>query len=132
MLTPEDTKRFRKTLLLLSARIRGDVEQLEEEVFSAKQGGDHGSSNHLAEMGTDAWEMDFSMRIVENDQELLSEIAAALERIEAGTFGQCEMCLESGVAAKKASIPKSRLNTIPYARNCINCERQREQESARQ
>jgi DnaK suppressor protein len=132
MLTAVETQRFRKVLVLLGARVRGDVEQLEEEVFSAKQSGDHGSSNHLAEMGTDAWEMDFSMRIVENDQELLSEIAAALNRIEARTYGQCEMCLESGVPARKANIPKSRLNTIPYARNCIECERQREQESSQQ
>jgi len=131
MLTPQDTERFRDVLLRLSARIRGDVEQLEEEVFSGKESGDHGSSNHMADMGSDAWEMDFSMRIVENDEEILSEIAAALERIEQGTFGQCEMCLESGVAGKKAGIPKSRLNTIPYARNCITCERQREQESSR-
>jgi len=132
MLTPEEIQRFRTVLLVLRARIQGDVEQLEEEVFSAKQSGDHGSSNHIAEMGSDAWEMDFSMRIVENDQEILFEIARALNRIEDQTFGQCEMCLESGVAARKASIPKSRLNTIPYARNCIDCERRREQESSRQ
>lgn len=43
--------------------------------------------------------MDFSMRIVENDQELLSEIIAALDHIDNGTFGVCESCLESGFAA---------------------------------
>ena len=130
MLIPEDLKRFRSVLLMLQARIQGDVEQLEEDAFSAVGGGDHGSSNHIAEMGTDEWQMDFSMHMVENDQELLSEIVAALKRINHGTFGVCEMCLESGVAATKATIPKSRLNAIPYARNCIRCERKREQESS--
>jgi len=130
MLTSEETEQFRKTLVMLRSRIQDDVDQLEEEAFSAADGGDHGSSNHMAEMGTDAWEVDFSLRIVENDQEVLSEIAEALNRIENGTFGQCAMCLESGVAGKKACIPKSRLKTIPYARNCIDCEREREQESS--
>ena len=130
MLNREDLKHFRTVLLLLQARIKGDVEQLEEDAFSTVEGGDHGSSNHMAEMGTDAWVIDFSMRIVENDQEVLSEIASALNRIEAGVFGLCEMCLESGVAGKKSCIPKSRLKTIPYARNCVECERKREQESS--
>lgn len=131
MLKTEDFEHYRTVLLTLQARIRGDVEQLEEDAFSAAEGGDHGSTNHMAEMGTDAWEIDVSMRFVESDQEVLSEIADALNRIEAGVFGQCEACLEAGLAGRKAAIPKSRLNTIPYARNCIECERRREQESAR-
>ena len=87
-------------------------------------------SNHLAEMGTDAWEIDVSMRFVESDQEVLSEIAGALNRIDNGTFGVCQMCTESGVAERKANIPKSGLKAIPHVRNCIACERRREQESS--
>ena len=128
MLKPEDFTHYRTVLLQLQSRIRGDVEQLEEDAFSGGGAGDHGSSNHMAEMGTDAWETDASLRFVENDQEVLSEIAAALNRIEDGTYGMCESCQESGLAGKKASIPKSRLNAIPYARNCISCERMREQD----
>ena len=131
MLNSEEVEQFRQVLLLLKARIQGDVEQLEEEAFSAVAGGDHGSSNHMAEMGTDAWELDFSLRIVENDQDVLSEIAEALDRIEAGTFGLCESCQENGVPVSRSSILKSRLRTIPYARNCVECERQREKESLR-
>jgi len=130
MLKLEELKQFRDVLLMLQARIQDDVEQLEEDAFSAVEGGDHGSSNHMAEMGTDAWEIAFSMRIMENDQDVLSEIVSALNRIDNGTFGLCEMCTESGVAVSRACIPKSRLKTIPYARNCIDCERKREQESS--
>jgi len=131
MLKPDDVKQFRAILRMLRVRLRGDVEQLEEEAFSGSKGGNHGSSNHMAEMGTDAWELDFSLRIVENDQEVLSEIAAALARIDEGTFGLCEMCREAGVANSRAAIPKSRLRTLPYARNCVDCERKREQRTAR-
>ncbi|MEZ6063151.1 MAG: TraR/DksA C4-type zinc finger protein [Planctomycetaceae bacterium] len=124
----EDLKEFRKMLRLMQARLQGDVEQIEEEAFSAAANGSHGSSNHMAEMGTDAWDLDFSLRIVENDQEVLSEIAAALKKIDQGTFGLCEMCLEKGAVESKAGIPKARLRAIPYARNCVNCERKREEE----
>jgi len=130
MLTPDELENFRRVLLLLQARIQGDVEQLEEDAFSSAEDGDHGSSNHLAEMGTDAWEIDVSMRFVESDQEVLSEIAEAINRIDNGKFGICQMCAESGVAGRKANIPKSRLKAIPHARNCIDCTRRREQESS--
>ena len=129
MLKSEELEQFRVSLIMLQSRIKGDVEQLEQDTFSGTEGGDHGSSNHMAEMGSDAWEVDFSMRIVGNDQEVLSEISAALNRIETGVFGLCEMCVEGGLAGRKATIAKSRLKTIPYARNCIGCERTREQEN---
>jgi DnaK suppressor protein len=127
MLKSEELKEFRSMLRFLRARIRGDVEQLEQEAFSASESGGHGSSNHMAEMGTDAWDLDFSLRIVENDQEILSEIDAAIAKIDEGTFGICEMCLEAGKPASKAGIPKARLRAIPYTRNCVNCERLKEE-----
>ncbi|MEO1979848.1 MAG: TraR/DksA C4-type zinc finger protein [Fuerstiella sp.] len=111
---------------MIQARLRGDVEQIEEEAFSGRSGGDHGSSNHMAEMGSDAWDLDFSLRIVENDQDSMKEISTALHKIDGGTFGLCEMCLEAEIPESKAWIPKARLRAIPYARNCVACERKRE------
>jgi len=131
-LKPEEVNQFRSLLLLLQSRIRSDVEQLEKDAFSRPGGGDHSSSKHMTEMGTDTWELAFSLRIVENDQDVLSEIAAALNRIDEGTFGLCESSRESGVADSRAAIGKSRLRTLPYARNCVDCERKREQESSSQ
>lgn len=129
MITAQDLERFRKMLRSLQARVSGDVRQLEEDAFSGKSNGDHGSSNHMAEMGTDAWDLDFSLRMVENDEEFLKEISTALAKIDKGTFGLCEMCLEAGVPEAKAQIPKARLNAIPYARNCVSCERERENQN---
>ena len=123
----EELEQYRKLLTAIQARVRGDVKQLEEEAFSGKEG-DHGSSNHMAEMGTDAWDMDFSLRMVESDEEFLKEISTALAKIDEGTFGLCEMCREAGVSESKSRIPKGRLGAIPYARNCVDCERKREDE----
>lgn len=128
MLKPEELEKFRKLLQTIHARLRGDVQQLEEEALSTKGGGDHGSSNHIAEMGSDSWERDFSLRMAEKDGEFLEEISNALGKFENGNFGLCEMCLEAGLSPSKSQIPKARLNAIPYARNCVSCERKREEE----
>lgn len=127
MLKPEELEQFRILLRILQARLRGDVEQLQEEALSgSSSGNDQRSSNHMAEMGSDAWDLDFSLHLVENDQEVMKEISAALKRIDDGTFGLCEGCIEKGLSESKARIPKARLHAIPYARNCVDCERIRE------
>lgn len=114
-------------LSMLQARLRGDVEQLKEEAFSGSEaGGDQRSSNHMAEMGSDAWDLDFSLQLVENDQGVLEEIKHALKKVDEGTYGLCELCLEQGLPETKARIPKTRLQAIPHARNCVDCERKKE------
>ena len=129
MLKPDELNEFRQVLRMMQARILGDVEQLEEEAFSTRAGGDHGSSNHMAEMGSDSWDRDFMLRMAEKDGEFLEDISKALKKIDEGTFGLCEMCLEADVSRTKAKIPKARLRAIPYARNCVSCERKREEEN---
>ena len=127
MLKTAELEDFRILLLNLQARLRGDVEQLTSEALNHSEGGaDSRSPTHIAELGTDTYEQDFSLRRVENEQEVLDEIASALRRIADGSFGICQACLEEGKSASKAAIKKSRLKAIPYARNCIECERKRE------
>ena len=124
---PEELKEFKTILKLLQARLRGDVEQLKEEAFSGSEAGSESrSSNHMAEMGSDAWDLDFSLQLVESDQNVLEEIAHALKKIDSGTYGLCELCLEHGKPEAKARILKARLQAIPHARNCVDCERQKE------
>ncbi len=124
---PEEISEFRMMLKMLQARLRGDVEQLKEEAFSGSEAGNESrSSNHMAEMGSDAWDLDFSLQLVESDQGVLEEISHALKKIDAGSYGLCEACLEQGKQEAKCRIPKVRLQAIPHARNCIDCERLKE------
>jgi len=103
------------------------VEQLQEEAFAGSEAGNETrSSNHMAEMGSDAWDLDFALQLVESDQGVLEEVSQALKKIDAGTYGLCEACLEQGKAESKARIPKLRLQAIPHARNCVECERVKE------
>jgi len=126
MLKKNELDEFQRMLLVLRARIRGDVQHLTDEALSG-EGSDSKSPTHLAELGTDTYEQDFSLRRMENEQEVLDEINESLQRIENGTYGLCESCTEEGRPASKSAIPKARLKVIPYARNCVECERKREE-----
>jgi DnaK suppressor protein len=128
MLKPAEIAEFRNLLMSLKARLRGDVEQLSDEALERGNNGGE-SPTHLAELGTASFEQDFSLHLMENDQEVLKEITAAIGRIENGTYGLCEGCLAEGRPASKALIPKLRLKAIPYARDCVNCKRKREEMS---
>jgi DnaK suppressor protein len=123
----EELNQFRGILKVLQARLRGDVEQLTEEAFSGSESsGEQRSSNHMAEMGSDAWDLDFSLQLVETDQGVLEEISHALKKIDDGTYGLCEVCVQQGKPETKSRIPKARLMAIPHARNCVECERVKE------
>uniref|UniRef100_A0A7C2K0R5 TraR/DksA family transcriptional regulator n=1 Tax=Schlesneria paludicola TaxID=360056 RepID=A0A7C2K0R5_9PLAN len=128
MLKPNDLDEFKQLLVSLRARVRGDVQQMTTEALDRNGDGTESKSpTHLAELGTENYEQDFALRRVENEQELLDEIEEALQRIDRGNFGLCESCVAAGRPPGKASIPKARLKVIPYARNCVECERKREQ-----
>lgn len=128
MLNKSETGEYKRLLLTARARMRGDVEQLTGEALDhGDNGGDPRSPTHIAELGTMAYEQAFSLRVVENDQEILDEITDALKRIEKGCYGLCEMCLQEGKPPSRAGIPKTRLKAIPFARNCVQCERKREE-----
>jgi DnaK suppressor protein len=66
---------------------------------------------HMADVGSDNYEQEFTLGLMENEEQVLEQIEAALERIEEGTYG---ICIDTG---KK--IPKTRLNAIPYTPYCV-------------
>lgn len=120
----KDLDDLRAVLLQYRARVRGDVQQLTNGALDGGQ--DSKSPTHMAELGTDTFEQDFSLGVMERDQGVLDEIENALKRIDKGTFGLCEGCLEQGKPPSKAAIPKARLKAVPYARYCVDCARKRE------
>lgn len=123
-----DLEKYQQALLHLQARLRGDVHVLTSKARSGSGvGTEPGSAAAMDEPGSDAWNQHFSLRSAASDQETLAEITEALERIDDGTFGLCQGCIESGKPVSKSAIARTRLNAIPYARNCIECERRREE-----
>lgn len=119
---------FKELLESLRARLRGDVQQLTTEALGTDRedgGTESKSPTHMAELGSETFEQDFALSLVVNSQETLSEIKVALEKIEEGTYGLCEACLKEGKTPAQALIRKERLKAIPYARNCVECERKK-------
>ena len=120
---------YRELLEEMQSRLRGDVRQLTKEALGMDRqdgGGDSKSPTHMAELGSDTFEQDFTLSLAANEQETLSEIAAALQRIKDGSFGLCEICTKDGKSAAQSAIPKPRLRAIPYARTCVDCARKRD------
>jgi DnaK suppressor protein len=118
-MTKADLESFRRNLLVLRTRLTGDVSQLSDEALRAHGGEASGSlSNapiHMADLGTDNYEQEFTLSLIKNQEQALEEITDALDRIQQGRFGRCEDC--NGV------IPKARLQAIPYTRYCVPCAR---------
>lgn len=76
---------------------------------------------HQADAGSDAYEKDFALSLLSQEQDALYEIEEALKRIENGTYGVCEM------SAKH--IPTERLEAIPFARYTVECQTRFETEN---
>jgi RNA polymerase-binding transcription factor DksA len=72
-------------------------------------------------LGTDNFEQEFTLSLLQNQEQALDEIAHALERMNKGTYGHCEEC--------SSAIPKARLQAMPYTRHCVACARKLEQRS---
>jgi RNA polymerase-binding transcription factor DksA len=76
---------------------------------------------HQADAGSDAYDRDFALSLLSQEQDALYEIDQALKRIELGTYGTCEM---SGKA-----ISHARLEAIPFARFTVECQSQLEKQN---
>jgi DnaK suppressor protein len=76
---------------------------------------------HQADAGSDAYDRDFALSLLSQEQDALYEIDQALKRIELGTYGVCEM---SG-----KNIPRARLEAIPFARFTVECQSQLEKQN---
>lgn len=111
-----DLEHFRQLLLDRRARILSQVENMEEEALKAA--GQDFSVDHMADHGSDNFEQDFTLQLVESERKELYEIDRALNRIRQGTYGVCEGTGES--------IHRARLEAIPYARYSIEYQRRLE------
>lgn len=118
-LTPTEIERYRLLLLEKWTQLLGDVSQIEGEALRKSRldaAGDLSSVPiHMADLGTDNFEQEFALGLMDGERKILSKIRAALQRIEQGTFGICE---GTGVP-----IAKARLNARPWARYCIEYAR---------
>jgi len=116
-----DTAKYRKLLTNARSDLAGQVRRLKEDLNKSRKdsSGDlSGYSYHMADAATDTFNEQVESDIVSSETETLREIEEALERLDEGTYGICEMCGEP--------IAPKRLTAIPYARLCIKCKAESE------
>ena len=118
----EDLVSYRRVLQTLRSRLRGDLDRMTDEALRRQSTGGSGSLSsvplHMADLGTENYDQEFTLGLIENEQETLELVHEALDRMEHGAFGRCVECNEP--------ISKPRLQAIPYARHCIRCARKLE------
>ena len=113
-LTKSDLQYFRNLLLEKRREILGDVGSMESEAF---KGGSNLSNMpiHMADVGTDNFEQEFTLGLIESERQILREIQEALVRIEDGSFGICQ--------GTSKPIPRVRLEAVPWAKYTIEYSR---------
>jgi len=122
-LTAADIEHFKRTLLEKRKEILLNVNEIQDETLRKSRldaTGDLSSMPiHMADIGTDNYEQEFALGLMDSERKLLKEIDDALERIERGLYGTCE--------ASREPIAKARLEAKPWARYCVEYARMLEQ-----
>ncbi len=107
---------FQLQLLEKRDALVGDLRSMESQAF--KTSGQDTSANHMADHGSDNYEQEFTLGLIENDEEVVHQINEALLRIENGEYAICLSCQQS--------IPVARLEVLPWTPFCVTCQAQAE------
>jgi RNA polymerase-binding protein DksA len=119
-----ELEHYRDLLLAKRRELVGDMTSMESEAL--QRGGNSNLSNlpmHMADMGTDNYEQEFTLGLMEKDRNLLREINTALAKIQDGSYGICE--------GTGNPINKPRLEAQPWAKYSIEYARKLEQRGVR-
>ncbi|MBI1916099.1 MAG: TraR/DksA C4-type zinc finger protein [Planctomycetes bacterium] len=103
--------RLHKSLLARRDHLR---KKLAEELAQMSSTGTGDSADVAFESGSD----EMTSQLAEFDARELTQIERALSRLKQGTYGICEGC--------QKKIPVGRLNALPYATHCVECQREME------
>lgn len=113
VLSREEFEHFREMLLAKRADLVGDVSTLHDEAQRSRRdaAGDLSTMPiHMADLGTDNYERELTLGLIEGERALLNEIDEALVRIQDGRYGRC--------LATGKPIGKARLKAKPWAQYC--------------
>jgi RNA polymerase-binding protein DksA len=114
-LTSADIEHFKKLLLEKRGEILGNVNQMEDEAL--RKSGMDATGNlssmpiHMADLGSDNFEQEFALGLMDSERKLLKEIDEALLRMEQGTYGIC--------LGFNRPISKARLDAQPWTKYSI-------------
>jgi DnaK suppressor protein len=114
-LTAADVEHFQQLLLEKRREIIGSVVEMEDEILRKSRldaSGDLSSMPiHMADIGSDNYEQEFALELMDSERKMLLEINDALQRIKDGTYGICE--------GTEKPINRARLEAQPWAKYCV-------------
>jgi DnaK suppressor protein len=118
-ITPRELELFRDAILAKRREIVGDMSSMEREALRSSSGSNLSNLPlHMADMGTDNYEQEFTLGLMEKDRKLLRDLNDGLAKIQNGTYGICE--------GTGKPITRARLEAQPWARYSIEYARKLE------
>lgn len=121
-LTHSEIKQLKAKLLDKRREILHAVVNIEDAMPSAERGNGFSTPMDLEDMAVVNNDLEESYGLLESERQALADIDKALQSIEEGTYGLCQGC--------DGLIPKRRLRAIPWARYCLACARQMEEQKS--
>ena len=122
-LSKKEIESFRQVLLHQRIQLIGDVDHMGSNALKdnrQESSGDLSSMPiHMADIGTDNYEQEFTLGLIESERNMLKDIDLALSKVADGAFGICE--------ATGKPIGRTRLEAKPYARYTIDYARKVEE-----
>ena len=115
---PFSYERARQELLEERTKLQEQLERLEAVEYESI-----GYGNHIADDGTDAFEQAVGVALQRKVEATLGEVERALAKLDDGTYGLCEAC--------GARVDRARLEALPHARHCLNCQSRKERNGMR-
>jgi DnaK suppressor protein len=112
-----DLDSVRQRLIGERERVLAEVQVLQDDLSHSIEDSfdEDGNDSHLADSATETVAREIEQSLEDNAEHLLASIDAALERLDAGTYGKCARCGKP--------IGDERLSALPYAAKCIECKR---------
>ncbi len=114
----KEIQAYRQLLSELATKLNGSLLHDQREVMRMDLPDMPGGPLPATDEVLDSGVQEIEVGLMANEQAMIREVAAALARMDAGSFGRCETCGKP--------IPKSRLEAVPYARECIACAKKSE------
>ncbi|MDT9687916.1 TraR/DksA family transcriptional regulator [Streptomyces sp. P9(2023)] len=116
--TPEEVAEARAGLESEVLRLRAELLHSKEELTGLMRDSGDGAGDDQADTGTKNITREHELALAANAREMLEQSEHALERLDAGTYGLCEVCGKP--------IGKARMQAFPRATLCVEDKQKQE------
>lgn len=121
-MTDKELEKYKQLLIERREQILSGIKHITDDNLKKtprdSSGDISGYPYHMADMASDAYNQELSLNLASSEREIVLSIEDALKRVEEKTFGDCLVCGKP--------IAKQRLEAVPYAKNCIECQKKQE------